>query len=108
MQTERFQPSPQDKLKFAFEAVPSHRNYRLRLARYVGVAEAITSYIRERPFAGAGTLRLLDIGPGTGRTLRFCQVADIDGQLEFYGLDHSRWNNFGSRCSALWLAQGDI
>jgi len=34
-----------NKTKLAFEAVPSHRKYRLRLARYVGMAEAIATYL---------------------------------------------------------------
>lgn len=85
----------QDKTKLAFEAVPSHRKYRLRLARYAGMAEAIASYLEEEQRETA--LKMLEIGPGRGRSVRFCQVAGIADRLEFWGIDKSK-----HRCQSIY------
>ena len=57
--------------KLAFGAVPSHRLYRLRLARYKAMAETIAEYVNERPTERS--LDLLDVGPGSGRSLAFLE-----------------------------------
>ncbi|MFO7799077.1 MAG: class I SAM-dependent methyltransferase [Rhodohalobacter sp.] len=66
--------------------MPSHRKYRLRLARYAGITEAITSFLDQHDSA----LKLLEVGSGTGRSLAFYQVAGIADRLELWGIDTSQ------------------
>ena len=71
----------------AFGVEPSERRYRLRLARYKALAETIAAYVREndrqRP------LKLLDIGSGNGRTLRYLEAEGVADRIEFHGVDLS-------------------
>ncbi len=85
MRPGRLLPFRRDNSKVAFEAVPSHRMHLLRLARYVGMAEAIAAYVQDRD----PPLQLLDVGPGSGRSRRFCQVAGVADRLAFWGIDNS-------------------
>ena len=75
------------KPKLAFGVEPSPRLYRLRLARYKALAEAIAGYAQKRP----GPLTLLDIGVGRGRTLRYLEGEGegIAERLTFWGVDIS-------------------
>lgn len=76
--------------KLAFKAAPSHRLYRLRLARYKAMAEAIGAYVQERDGAGRGAaLNLLDVGPGSGRSMAFLEVEGCAERLKFHGVDIS-------------------
>jgi SAM-dependent methyltransferase len=75
------------KEKLAFGVEPSDRRYRLRLARYKALAETIAAFVREsdrqRP------LKLLDVGAGNGRTLRYLEAEGAADQIEFHGVDLS-------------------
>src|SRR5688572_11122271 len=90
MQSTLSQPAPHSLAdKLAFNSVPSHRKYRLRLARYQAMAEAISEHLKTRhPNRAADPLKFLDIGPGSGRSLRFLQTAGVANRLEFYGIDN--------------------
>jgi SAM-dependent methyltransferase len=77
------------KSKMAFGVEPAERKFRLRLARYQGLAEAIADYVRSTPPAPRERLQLLDIGVGNGRTFRYCEAAGVSDQIAFYGLDNS-------------------
>lgn len=74
------------RIKFAFGVEPSHRLFRLRLARYKALGEAVAAYIRERQ---AGKCALLDVGVGSGRSLRFIEEEGVADQIDFYGFDLS-------------------
>ena len=73
--------------KLAFGVEPSERTYRLRLARYKALAETIAAYVRasdrQRPF------KLLDVGSGNGRTLRYLEAEGVADRVEFHGVDLS-------------------
>jgi len=51
------------------------------------MAETIANYVRERQ--KIEPLNLLDVGCGSGRSLRFLEREDVADQLNFYGLDNS-------------------
>jgi ubiquinone/menaquinone biosynthesis C-methylase UbiE len=76
----------------AFNAVPAHRLYRLRLARYQAMAEAVATHL-ELVDANAkgkrGPLNLLDVGPGSGRSMAFLEEHGIADRFRFHGIDHS-------------------
>jgi SAM-dependent methyltransferase len=60
--------------KLAFGAEPSDRAFRLRLARYPALAAALAEFLRETQTApDARTPRILDVGCGRGRTLRYLE-----------------------------------
>lgn len=73
--------------KLAFGVEPSEHAYRLRLARYKALAETIAAYAREsgRP----QRLKLLDVGSGNGRTLRYLEAEGVADRVEFHGVDLS-------------------
>jgi SAM-dependent methyltransferase len=78
--------------KLAYEAVPSHRLYCLRLARYKAMAESIGEYVergRPRGRADGEPLKLLDVGPGSGRSLAFLEREGFAERLKFHGIDFS-------------------
>jgi len=78
------------KKHLAFGVEPSNRKFRLRLARYQAIVDIVREF-RSRQEEEAGPpapLRLLDVGAGQGRTLRFLQAARLDGGMEFYGVDN--------------------
>ena len=75
-------PNPNVKTA-AFGVEPGYAPYRLRQARYQGLAEAVADYAREqnRP------LRLLDVGMGIGRTLRYIEAQPGTERISFSGVD---------------------
>ncbi len=97
-------PAPQRKLAFGVE--PADYAYRLRLARYVGLAESIHRHLASRP--GGGTLRLVEIGSGKGRTLRYVESLGDVARLRFFGLDVSASRLENIYRQDLWsLVEGD-
>ncbi len=78
---------PKNKLAFGVE--PSTHSYRLRLARYQGLAEAIDSYLKSQP--GLSRFNLIDVGVGNGRTLRYAEGQNhaIADRIRFVGVDLS-------------------
>ena len=73
--------------KLAYGVVHSKAIYPLRLARYKALAEDVAAWVRAHP--GPRPLRLLDLGVGTGRTLRFIEAEGVAGELRFHGFDLS-------------------
>lgn len=76
----------------AFGIEPSSRKFHLRLARYMGLCDAIREF-REREAASGitpETLRLLDVGAGHGRTLMYLKAQGLDDNIEFYGVDNAQ------------------
>jgi SAM-dependent methyltransferase len=72
--------------KKAFGLTPSDRRYKLRYARYVGLADAVASYLGKQ--AGEnGRLELLDVGCGRGRTYQYLEGRGIADRFTFHGLD---------------------
>lgn len=74
--------------KLAFGAEPSHRRFRLRFARYAGVAELVAGRAAAAP---GKTLRVLDAGCGRGRLPRYyrsLQGGKAPG-VDFFGVDVS-------------------
>jgi SAM-dependent methyltransferase len=74
--------------KLAFATEPSPRTYRLRLARYQGLGEALAEFVRSRRDP-ASKLQLLDVGVGNGRTLRYCDTHGVGHRIAFHGVDNS-------------------
>ncbi len=70
----------------AFGVEPSTRRYRLRLARYQALAQTVADMVRRRPI-DALKLRLLDVGSGNGRTLRYLEAEGVAERVEFIGLE---------------------
>jgi len=75
----------------AFGVEPSDRPYRLRLARYVALAETIAEFVRARAPRPDQPLRLLDAGAGNGRTLRYLEPLNVTDQIEFHAIEFDRW-----------------
>lgn len=71
----------------AFGIEPSKYRYRLRLARYVGLAETVAEVARRMATRGAAKLDLLDLGVGHGRTLRYLEPHGCVDRIRFVGLD---------------------
>lgn len=86
---------------------PANRLYRLRLARYKALAEAIAAFIHARP-DHERTLDLLDVGPGSGRSLSFLDAEGVGDRIRFHGLELSE-DRISSLCQrARWdLVQAD-
>lgn len=78
-----------DRPKLAFGVEPAKWKYRLRLARYAGLAEALAEFVRAPRPGGNPKVELLDVGVGNGRTLRYCESAGVADQINFYGVDSS-------------------
>jgi SAM-dependent methyltransferase len=72
--------------KLAFGVEPSDRAYRLRLARYPALADTLAALVRARGDA-APRLRLLDVGVGRGRTLRYLEPLGVADRVRFVGID---------------------
>jgi len=77
-------PSQPRSHKLAFGIEPSSRLFKLRLARYMGLAESVANAIREK---GEERFALLDIGVGSGRSMRYLDAEGIADQIDFYGID---------------------
>lgn len=75
--------------KLAFATEPSPRKYRLRLARYQGLAEALAEFVRSPVRSESQPVQLLDVGVGNGRTLRYCDTAGVGHRIAFHGVDNS-------------------
>jgi SAM-dependent methyltransferase len=75
------------KPKLAYGVEPSKAAFPLRLARYKGLAEDIAAWVRAHP--EKRPLRLLDLGLGSGRSLRFLEAEGVAGEIAFFGLDVS-------------------
>ena len=94
--------------KLAFGTEPSSHRYRLRLARYRGLSEAIAEFVRSRPDTGT-PLQLLDVGVGSGRTLRYCDTMGLGSRLAFHGVDNGERRLETVFGGARWeLKQADI
>lgn len=92
--------------KLAFGVEPADYAFRLRLARYVGLAESIHRHLAGRP--GGETLRLVEIGSGKGRTLRYVESLGDLPRLRFFGLDVSASRLGNIYRQDLWsLVEGD-
>jgi len=74
------------KSKLAFGVEPAHRRFRLRLARYQALGEALRDEAKRR--ASSRPLRVLDVGCGQGRSLRYAEALGILDELRFHGLDN--------------------
>lgn len=68
----------------AFGIEPSKYRYRLRLARYVSLAESVAAAARGKP-----RIDLLDLGVGHGRSLRYLEPHGILDRIRFTGVDLS-------------------
>ncbi len=75
-----------EELPLAFGVERTKRKYRLRLARYMGLVEAIETWISEQPPESA-PFDLLDIGPGSGRSMRFIDGHGSIDKINFHGID---------------------
>lgn len=71
----------------AFGVEPSDRRYRLRLARYHALGEAVAAFARERRQSGATELRLVDVGLGRGRSRRYIEAHKGTDGIAYFGLD---------------------
>ena len=78
----------QRNIKLAFGVEESKSLFRLRLARYKGLAEAVADYIKERE-GQARQFALLDVGVGSGRSMRYIEAQGVADRISFYGLDNS-------------------
>ena len=73
----------------AFGVEPSRYRYRLRLARYMELAEAVANVARQSATRGQASLELLDLGVGRGRTLRYLEPHRCVERIRFVGVDVS-------------------
>jgi SAM-dependent methyltransferase len=91
----------------SFGVEPGRRKYRLRLARYHALAEAIAAHVRSSP--EQRTFKLLDVGVGNGRTLRYLEPEGVTGRIEFHGIDLSPERLANVYSAERWqLKHGDI
>lgn len=67
----------------AFGVEPADRAFRLRLARYPALAEAVAAFVR----AASGPVRLLDVGVGRGRSLRYVEPLGVADRVQWFGVD---------------------
>ncbi|MHC4213231.1 MAG: class I SAM-dependent methyltransferase [Planctomycetota bacterium] len=101
--------STEKKTKLAFGIEPSTRRYRLRLARYPAMAEEIAAFVNEQNIKKDEKLNLLDIGVGSGRSMRFTDVTGVSDRIEFFGIDRSKKRLDNIYCPHRWtLKQCDI
>ena len=73
----------------AFGVERNSRRYRLRLARYKGLAETLAAFVGEHRAAGRGKVQLLDIAPGSGRSMRFLEAEGVADDVNWSGVDIS-------------------
>jgi hypothetical protein len=74
-------PSQPRSHKLAFGIEPSARLFKLRLARYKGLAESVAKAIREK-----GTGCIADLGVGSGRSMRYIEAEGIADKID-HGID---------------------
>ncbi len=92
--------------KLAFGVEPSKRTYRLRLARYKALAEAVAAFVRERE---REKFCLLDVGVGSGRSMRYIEAEEVAHLIDFYGFDLKHRRLESVYAPERWrLFQGDI
>lgn len=89
--------------RLAFGVEPNRRRFRLRLARYQGLAEVVSDYSRRHPDAAARRLRLLDVGVGNGRSLRYLEPTGVAESIDFFGIDLSVRRLRGVYQSRRWM-----
>lgn len=68
----------------AFGVQPARAPYRLRQARYHGMADDVSRFLQEHP---EQTIRLLDVGVHSGVSRRFLEVRPGAERIEFHGVD---------------------
>src|SRR3990172_11890773 len=91
--------------KLAFGVEPSNRRYRLRLSRYHALAETVAGFIKNR----AGKTVILDVGVGSGRTLRYLEPTGMSERADFYGLDIDSKRLYGIYGKKRWrLVMADV
>jgi len=78
----------QRKIKLAYGVEQSKTLFRLRLARYKALAEAVADYIRVRD-GQTRQFALLDVGVGSGRSMHYIEAEGVADRINFYGLDNS-------------------
>lgn len=94
--------------KLAFSVEPAPRRYRLRLARYQGLAEALAEFV-SRPGPAGRRFELLDVGVGNGRTYRYCEALGVADRITFHGIDNSSRRLAAVYAAPRWnLALGDV
>ncbi|MFW6061223.1 MAG: class I SAM-dependent methyltransferase [Planctomycetota bacterium] len=72
----------------AFGVEPDRRAFRLRLARYVAAAETVRDFIAEdRSATSDRPVRILDVGVGSGRLMRYVDPDDRLDNIEWTGVD---------------------
>jgi SAM-dependent methyltransferase len=92
----------------AFGVEPSDRRYRLRLARYPALAATLAEVLAARG-AAAPPLRLLDVGVGRGRTLRYLEPTGLAERVRWVGIDlDPRTAQRVHRREAWRLVHGDV
>ena len=93
--------------RLAYGAEPAKAAYPLRLARYKGLAEDIAAWLRAHP--GTRPVRLLDLGLGSGRSLRFLEAEGVAQQIRFHGFDVSPSRLATARARKEWsLCRGTL
>ena len=83
-------PPPAHAPTSAFGVEPSDRAYRLRLARYPALAATVADFVRARTVGGApgaAPVRLLDVGVGRGRSLRYVEPLGVAEAVRWHGID---------------------
>jgi len=76
-------------LKMAFGVEESNRTYRPRLARYQALAEEVAAFVKEQKLRNDEKLNLLDVGSGSGRSMRFIDATGVSKHIAFFGIDNS-------------------
>ena len=78
--------------KLAFGIEKSKRKFHLRLARYIGMTDAVEAFRKERSSRGEDDkpLALLDVGAGHGRTLQYLRARGLDQGISFFGIDNAQ------------------
>ena len=93
--------------KLAFGVEPSKRTFRLRLARYKALAEAVAAYVTNTHVSER--FCLLDVGVGSGRSMRYIEAEKVAHLIDFYGLDLQDKRLESVYAPERWrLYQGDI
>jgi SAM-dependent methyltransferase len=73
--------------KLAFGVEPSSRRFRLRLARYPALGLAVADFVERHP--ALARVDLLDVGVGSGRSMRYIERHECAGRIRFFGVDSS-------------------